>query len=148
MKTQMDKERKTTAGCFVGETLVKTKDGYKEIRDLVVGEYVYSFNEEDGKKSWQKIIETFVYEDEKIIEIVLSDDSSIRCTENHLFFIDGDWAEAKDLEYIEDLDVVKIKRPKQSQTVYDICVEDNHTFFITENDIPVHNSNINAINYS
>jgi hypothetical protein len=128
------------AGCFVGETLVKTKDGYKEIRDIEIGEYVYSFDEETGKKSWQKVDATFIYEDKKVIEIIFSDDSSVLCTENHLFFVDGDWVEAQDLEYIDDLDVVKIKRPKQVQTVYDISVEDNHTFFITENDLPVHNS--------
>ncbi|MDD5151235.1 MAG: Hint domain-containing protein [Flavobacterium sp.] len=128
------------AGCFVGETLVKTKEGYKEIRDIEIGEMVWSFDEENDKKSWKKVYEIFTFDDKKIIEILLSDDTSIRCTEDHLFFVDGDWVEAKELEYIDDLEIIKIKKLKQTCTVYDISVENNNTFFVTENNILVHTS--------
>lgn len=36
--------------CFTGDTLVKTEDGNKQIKDIKVGDKVYAENVETGEK--------------------------------------------------------------------------------------------------
>jgi intein/homing endonuclease len=90
------------AGCFVGETIVKTELGDKKISELSEGELVWTINEETLEKELKPITDVHVFENrDDIIELELENGEIIRCTENHQFFVDGKWVLAKDLEYVQ-----------------------------------------------
>jgi len=62
--------------CFTGETLVLTHDGYKKIRDIEIGEMIFSLNTL-GKPVLFPVINKFMYTGDqhkhKVITFVLSD---------------------------------------------------------------------------
>lgn len=65
-------------GCFTPDMKVKTADGLKYIKDIVIGDFVYSH---DG--SLQRVIDTLIFDkDEEIMNI-----DGIKCTKNHEFYV-------------------------------------------------------------
>lgn len=99
--------------CFTGDTLVLTKNGFREIKDVSVNEEVVSH---DGL--FHKVINVFNNGEKNIIKLKASNCHEIKTTSNHKFyvrektyihpFIDGKktmkrkfsepkWVEAKDL---------------------------------------------------
>ena len=84
--------------CFVAGTLIKTKEGFKNIEDISVGDYVLTHT-----NTYKKVIETYVkeyYDD--LYEIKLYGlDKPVVCTKNHPFYTyrDGEfkWIMAADL---------------------------------------------------
>ena len=88
--------------CFVEGTMVLTKDGYKEIQDVSVGDEVLTHT-----NKWQKVSKTMVNNADKLISINCLPSENIHCTPNHPFYVKkkGEsprWVEAKDLtkEYL------------------------------------------------
>lgn len=89
--------------CFIAGTLVLTKEGYKPIEEIKVGEEVFTH-----KRRWKRV--TKVYKNEvhdKLIKITGKPCKSIICTKNHPFYIKRDeeiqWIEAKDLVLTDNL---------------------------------------------
>ena len=97
--------------CFIEGTLVLTKDGYKEIQDIQVGEYVLTHT-----NSWQKVIKTMTNKSNDLVCINCMPSEKIYCTPNHPFYVrkmhrvhnpktgwserqfdNPEWVEAKDL---------------------------------------------------
>jgi len=87
------------AGCFDGETLVSTKRGLVEIKEVKEDDVVLSFNEETKKEEWNIVKETIKYDapTTDMLEIEYENGEKIICTENHEFYVDGEWVEARDL---------------------------------------------------
>jgi len=86
-------------GCFDGQTLIRSKDGYKFIKDLYLGELVYTFNENTGNEELKPIEDVIVYKDYEVnmLELEFENGEKVICTEDHGFFVEGKWVEAKDL---------------------------------------------------
>ena len=88
--------------CFVAGTLIKTKEGFKNIEDISVGDYVLTHT-----NTYKKVIETYVkecYDD--LCEIKLYGlDKPVVCTKNHPFYTyrDGEfkWIMAEDLNSLD-----------------------------------------------
>lgn len=97
--------------CFTGDTLVLTKEGYKQIKDIKIGNYVL-----DHTNSYNKVMNFFNQGEKKIWEIKPMCSDIIKTTENHKFltrtkykiwnndkrtydrkFYDPKWKECKDL---------------------------------------------------
>lgn len=87
------------AGCFDGDTLVQTEDGYKKISEITSGDKVWAFNEETEEKSLNTVNELIEYADhtEQLLELTFENGEIVVCTENHEFWVDGQWIKAKDL---------------------------------------------------
>ena len=84
-----------TDECFVGDTLVNTKNGLKKIKDIKIGDLVYSFNGNNIElKKVEKVIKKPIYEN--LCEVYICG-KKIICTENHLFFTKKGWTKAKNL---------------------------------------------------
>ena len=66
--------------CFTGDTLVLTQDGYKCIKDIKVGEYVYTH-----KNRFRQVTESKETGNHTIINVRTSA-QSVSCTKNHLFY--------------------------------------------------------------
>lgn len=87
-----------TPGCFDGDTLVYTKDGYKKIKNVMENDMVLTFNEYTKEDEWNYVKEKFIYKPEKtMLEIEFENGQKVICTEDHKFYINGEWVEAKDL---------------------------------------------------
>ena len=68
--------------CFVEGTMVLTKNGYKEIQDVEVGDEVLTHT-----NSWQKVVKTMTNEADKIVSINCMPSEKIYCTPNHPFYV-------------------------------------------------------------
>lgn len=65
-------------GCFTPETRVMTKEGYKKIEDISIGDSVITHT-----GAWKQVIDTMkFYRDESIVSI-----NDIECTKNHEFYV-------------------------------------------------------------
>lgn len=136
-------------GCLVGDTLVKTKEGLKEIREIKVGDLVLSKNEELGITEYKKVTEIHKNSSYESC-IIKTQNSIIEATTGHLFMIkDKWWTAAIDVdngelietssgfyEKIIDVEVVENTYPIN---VYNLTVEDNHNYFVGEDEILTHN---------
>ena len=83
--------------CFTGDTLITTKDGYKRIDEIEVGDMVLTHN-----NRYRKVINTMNRKADDRVNVITRR-NKIRTTQNHPFLCmdseDGEkyWCEAKDL---------------------------------------------------
>ena len=149
--------------CFVSGTLIEMADGTeKPIQDIVVGDFVVSFNEKNNTFENKKVfsINSPIHDD--LVEYVFSNGTKITCTYDHPFYVNGlnlasykpTWTNSR---YELPSDVIEIKLgdvfktsdnenvklisinelDKVSVQTYIISVEDNRNFFA--NKILTHN---------
>jgi len=127
--------------CVVGETLILTDKGYKEIKSL----------EDCEVKVWNGVefSESLVKktgENQKIIKVLFSDGCELECTEYHKFYIDIDNSngnseiikvDAKDLKV--DMKIVKCNYPVID---YDEFIEESNKL-----NVPINSSITTKINW-
>ncbi|WWU65525.1 HNH endonuclease [Clostridium baratii] len=137
-------------GCLVGDTLVKTKEGLKEIREIKVGDLVLSKNEELGITEYKKVTEIHKNSSYESC-IIKTQNSIIEATTGHLFMIkDRWWTAAIDInenDYIElsngtyeEIIEVNYRENKYLVKVYNLTVEDNHNYYIGKEKLLTHNT--------
>lgn len=68
--------------CFVGDTLVLTRDGYKQIKDVKIGDFVLTH-----KNTYEKVIDVIAQGKKNIIEMHAMNFDSIKTTLNHKFLV-------------------------------------------------------------
>ena len=136
--------------CFTEDTLIKTDDGYKEIKDIEVGDLVYSEDPLTGEKGLKKVTNVFVNETSVIVRVFVEDEE-IETTPTHPFWVIGKgWVAAGDMEvgdkvYLysgegREIKELKFEHLDSPIKVYNFEVEDWHTYFVSEQDVFVHNS--------
>ncbi len=88
------------AGCFDGDTLINTINGYKPIKDIEVGEKVLSLNEKTLELEYKQVVNKFCYKTDDIGQKMLIfelENQEIRCTHEHRFYYKGAWVKAIEL---------------------------------------------------
>ena len=137
-----------SGGCLTDEYKVITERGEIKISEINVGDNVLTH---DG--TYKPVIKTFSF-DKPTIRFTFENDVSIECSRTHRFLVDETnmvWKTAEELEegdfiysynqgYTE-LKILKKVEYTSPKPVYDICVEDNHSY-VTSNKIINHNSGI------
>ncbi len=136
--------------CLEKDSLVLTSQGEKKISELKVGDSVLSFNEKTKQIEKDKVTniinKSISTVDDKYYYINTENGKLIKATWNHKFYVNGSWIMAKDLNKGDilldsNLNNTKINNieivPNNTDDVWDISVENNHTFFA--NGILVHN---------
>lgn len=82
--------------CFLKGEKVNTKDGFKNIEDIKIGDYVKSHN-----GNYNKVLRTFKSKNNKIVDIQASAIHNINTTENHPFLVKRGnkvgWLQTKEL---------------------------------------------------
>ncbi|MDF3819597.1 polymorphic toxin-type HINT domain-containing protein [Leptospira sp. 96542] len=150
----------TAKTCFVAGTKVHTKDGLKNIEDIQIGDVVLSWNEKTGGREYKTVTELFLHEVELLYEVKTSNGTVLETTWNHPFRVkkhglhseafsieNTEWIEAKDLVSGDvalgadgrELVITDITIDERAETVYNFEVENNHTYFVGENGVLVHN---------
>lgn len=85
-------------GCLVGDTKVKTKEGDKKIKDVVIGDYVWT------PKGYMRVLNSGMTKiAKKLIEIETSNGSKIIATPEHKFFTNKGIAKADTLRYDDSI---------------------------------------------
>src|SRR5690606_4182048 len=85
-------------GCFRHGTLVCCKRGYVPIQEVAVGDVVLSYNTNLKIKEWKKVVNTFSHNtsgQQKTLITFNSDNYSITSTDNHEFYLEGNWVSAR-----------------------------------------------------
>lgn len=122
------------AGCFAGDTLVKTDKGHKPIQEIKIGDIVETLNEPTGEREWKPVEDIHLFQPTKqMVKLTLETGETIICSEDHEFYVDGKWVEAKDLSFQKEF-------IEYDGLLYDLSIKDNHNYVITKSDIIVHNS--------
>jgi len=88
-----------TYACILGDHKILTDHGELKISEVEVGHMVETLG---GLKPVENI---FQYDCAKLIEIVLEDDTIIKCTPNHKFLIGDDWSNEE--HWVEAMDLTE-----------------------------------------
>ncbi len=132
-------------GGFKTGTLVKTPTNWTIIENISVGDYVESLNCEElvhNKITHKRVIS------EKAVSIVLDGESVIASREQKFYLASGIWQKAKSLKpgdvlFSHDKDFITIQdvhEIEQEVKLYEITVENVHTYLVTQHGILVHNA--------
>ncbi len=143
--------------CFVAGTVVavpgcvgKGEIDYKDIKDIVVGDIILSYNEITGEYEEDYVSSTTNRIVPEIVELVINEEI-IRCTTEHPFYnpVTKTWVSAGSLRQGDAVLLVDggIKTvsadpgiiSKQTK-VYNITVNNNHNYYVGLNSILVHNA--------
>ena len=132
-------------------TLIPTPDGFRKIKDLNPGDYVYG---EDGKPV-RAIAKSPIWHDRKLIHVLATDSNgkseSIFCDELHLwkikYFNDDDYLilEAKDINRKVSVNGFILDFKKTELKGDTVCIQvenENGMFLCGKSFIPTHNSEI------
>ena len=136
-------------GCFLGETKVKTEDGFVAIKDIEEGNRVLTVNEETGEEEYKEVKKVFVRSGNEIC-IIKAGNDIIKVTTGHLFKVKDKWwtaainIEKGDYIYTDDnkhlkVDDISVEKNNYPSFVYNLSVEENHNYFVGEEKILAHN---------
>ena len=91
--------------CFTDDTKISTSEGEKAIKDILIGDTVFSFNNKTNNIEMNKVeqLHQRPYKGE-LIEIETEEGDIIRCTPNHKIFVnDCEYKEARNLQLCDTL---------------------------------------------
>ncbi len=140
------------AGCFVAGTLVLTEHGPKPIEEVQQGELVWAFNVETGNLALSPVLQTFVRERIRTLDVVvrLADgtEETLRTTEEHPFWTERGWSPAGALKQSDWLQshnsvgvrVEEVALSNELETVFNLEVDGAHTYFVGSTGVLVHNN--------
>ena len=135
--------------CFTGDTLVAAENGQKRIDEIEVGDKVWAFNVETGETELKTVTKVYVHSVDEILHLY-TDEGDIDTTANHPFYVIGKgWVAAGDLvvgDEVFNLDGTTsvvlgsaIEKLDEPVLVYNLEVEDFHSYFVGCVPVLVHN---------
>jgi hypothetical protein len=133
---------------FIGSVKVNTNNGEKKIKSIKIGDTVLSYDTSFHKLVYKNVYEVTRHENDSLLKIK-TQYGVVKSTLPHVFYSNKGLIEAEKLSMMDSLfinlngtlkliPILKIKCGKSHRKVYDISVEDNHSFFA--NSILVHNA--------
>ena len=144
--------------CFAPETLVETEDGLRPIDTLKAGDRVLARDPETAALAYKPVLRMIITPRRALETLVvvsaLGQMESVRVTPNHPFFVRGrGWVEASQIVPNEDalsddsggeLRVASAASMAEGSTVYNMEVQDFHTYFVGRSHAWVHNQSVNS----
>ena len=140
-----------TTVCFPAGTKVHTQWGLADIEKLEVGVPVLTYNEETGEKEYKKVKKVMRRMTRRMCALELSNGTTIEVTPEHRFFSNGEWTPIEELNVndtlqLKDNSIVVIENKIIFPTfveVYNLEIEDNENYYVTEEGVLVHNGCVN-----
>ncbi|MFE9776386.1 RHS repeat-associated core domain-containing protein [Streptomyces sp. NPDC005931] len=148
---------------FTGETPVLMADGTRRpIKDIKIGDTVLATDPETGETGPRKVTALInANGDKHLVDITLDTDgptgsktSTLTATDGHPFWVPAlhQWVEAEDLkpgQWLQTsagtwVQITAVRHHTKSTAVYNLTVNDPHTYYVLAGAIPVlvHNTNI------
>ena len=140
-----------TTVCFPAGTKVHTQWGLADIEKLEVGVPVLTYNEATGEQEYKKVKKVMRRMTRRMCALELSNGSTIEVTPEHRFFSNGEWTPIEELNVndtlqLKDNSIVVIENKIIFPTfveVYNLEIEDNENYYVTEEGVLVHNGCVN-----
>lgn len=138
----------TSEYCFAAGTKVKTLNGYTNIEDIKVGDYVWSYNESNGTNELKKVANTFISRAQTVTMVNTCGDNIVSSNGHKYYMYDGSLCDASKLSggsLIKSFNGEEVILDKQEKTLsheinlYNFEVEDNHNYFVGLDELLVHN---------
>ena len=136
--------------CFVAGTKVKTENGFKNIEDIKIGEKVYSYNLENNELELKKVINTIQSSTIDTYKMTIGNKTVEMSPKHQIYIIDKGWVRAFDVnegDMMLSLDGKKIKitnieykRYDSLIKTYNLTIEGNSNYFVTDIQVLVHNA--------
>jgi hypothetical protein len=133
---------------FTPDTLVTTPDGDKPIGDIEVGDIVLAYNEETGEIGEYPVTAVWVHDDDNLLTLTIEGEVIITTTDHPFYTDEGEWILAGDLQIGDavvsadgdfgTVDAVVIT--DGTAEVYNLTVDEAHTYFVGDGEWLVHNS--------
>ena len=130
-------------------TTMLLNEGRKAIEDIVVGDYVWAWDEETGEKSLRRVTETYVNQTSELVYVFVGGEEIIT-TPTHPFYspVKG-WTDACQLragdilvlvngEYVV-VEKVQHEILESPINVYNFQVAGDHTYYVSDIGVLVHN---------
>jgi hypothetical protein len=139
--------------CFSAGTQVITEDGPKSIENIREGDLVWSQSDRTGEITLKRVKQVFVNVAASLI-VLHSGTNVVECTPAHPFWVAGEgWVAAGQIKVGDELWTRSGERVavngiehKQGQfTVYNVEVEDTHSYFVGGSAVLTHNGNCEAV---
>lgn len=135
--------------CFTGETLVAAENGQVRIDEIKVGDKVWAYDIYTGKTELKEVLTVYVHDQTEILHLHTTV-GDIDTTTNHPFYVTGrGWVAAGDINEGDEVFLIdgstavvtgaELERLEKPIRVYNIEVEDIHTYFVGDTSILVHN---------
>ena len=141
----------TTMKCFVAGTLVLTASGLIAIEQIKAGDLVYAADADTLEVSLKPVLETYIRETSELVHVTVNGEEIIS-TIDHPYYVKGKgfisadklWIGAELLDKVGNpLCIEKIYREildNADKKVYNLNVDEKHTYFVGLNEVLVHNS--------
>lgn len=136
--------------CFPAGTRIQNNNGYIEIQNIQIGDYVWAYDLIRNEKVLKQVTETFTNFADTLINIILTNGIEIQVTRLHRFWVPEKqaWIEAERLRagmtLLSDEIPIKISNVEilttELQPTYNFEVEELHNYFVGECNILVHNA--------
>ena len=129
---------------------VLTEDGLRNIEDIKLGDKVYSLNTDTNERELKEVTRLIRSVTSEVYEITIGDEV-VKTTPRHEFYVvDKGWIRAYELEEgdvlvstsNENMEIKNIEHIYLDDAVstYNLTVDDNHNYLITEYRVLVHNA--------
>ncbi|MCB9600109.1 MAG: Hint domain-containing protein [Sandaracinus sp.] len=136
--------------CFAAGTSVRTNEGFVPIEQVRVGDVVQARHEKTGELGLFPVIDTIVREDEPLLAVTVGRDvtETIRVTPEHPFHTARGWVAAKELTPDDRIarrdgsytEVVALEALPIRTRVFNLTVDEAHTYFVGDAELWVHNA--------
>ena len=133
---------------FSADTLVATPLGVKTIAMLSTGDTVLAYHEEQQSVDYYPIAAVLIHEDPVIVRLVIDQETLVTTPEHPFFVQDRGWQPASALQIGDAIVSAKTQSGviqqivfvNQPQQMYNLHVEEAHTFFVGRGQWLVHNT--------
>ncbi|MEU0372368.1 ricin-type beta-trefoil lectin domain protein [Streptomyces sp. NPDC006283] len=145
-----------TRNSFPAATPVLMADGsHRPISQVGVGDFVQATDPVSGTLRARQVTNTFQHDTERLVDLTIADGGTLTSTAGHKFYVVGrGWTLVSDLSVgdrlrtpdgsVRALTALRDRSGLAPRTVYDLTVDDMHTFFVRTtgqrpDDVLVHN---------
>lgn len=148
--------------CFAAGTLVHTKEGLKPIEEIRSGDWVLSYPDdqktpdefrEEHEYTYRQVTQTFVTENQPISKLIVANIATnmretIYVTANHPVYCQyRGWVPVSAMEATDCVEnyrfrhlmVARVFHAVDTATVYNLEVDEFHTYYVGEQGVWVHN---------
>ena len=143
--------------CFVAGTKVKTETGFKNIEDIKIGDYVYSFNLDANSLELKKVTNSIISQTLETYIMTIGNKTFEVTPRHQLYIIDKGWTRAYDVKIGDkmldangkEIIINNIVNKKYSTPIktYNLTIDGNNNYFVTDIQVLVHNVGSDTWNY-
>ena len=144
--------------CFVKGTKVKTENGFKNIEDIKIGDKVYSYNLNNNSLELKKVLNTIKSNTIDTYKATIGGKTVEMSPKHQLYIIDKGWVRAYNLNVNDKLldvngkqiTISKIEYKKYDSPIdtYNLTIEGNNNYFVTDIQVLVHNKGSDTWTYN